>query len=318
MSTEIALTERGVELKTLTHVKEYVALVKAAGLLPRNMTVEQATIAILHGREIGVSPLQAVQGIGIINGKPGAYGDLFMGLIQEVIEDMEEFFEGTPYQDNYTAVCRIKRKGQSWHEKRFSVGMAKQAKLWGKAGPWTEYPDRQLQMRARGFAGRDRCADRLKGLISSDEAFDYPTNGKPEAQRAEARVKTSKPLEPKRKVGEKVGEKVGTAENSPPPADEPPAETLEAELLKPQEPLGREETDPSKPKHILDYPAQSEAFIDYETAFDGAASVDSLDHYAGMLREALKQKPDLLLAGERDKLLKFYAARKKELLKAKK
>jgi antitoxin component of RelBE/YafQ-DinJ toxin-antitoxin module len=67
------------------------------------------------------------------------------------------------------------RKNRTPKMKRFSQTDAKRAGLWGKAGPWTQYPDRMLQMRARGFALRDQFADALKGIISAEEAADYPT-----------------------------------------------------------------------------------------------------------------------------------------------
>ena len=58
----------------------------------------------------------------------------------------------------------------------FSVGMAKKANLWGKHGPWTQYPDRMLQNRARSFALRDAFADVLRGVISTEEARDIPND----------------------------------------------------------------------------------------------------------------------------------------------
>jgi hypothetical protein len=57
---------------------------------------------------------------------------------------------------------------------RFSVADAKRAGLWGKSGPWTQYPRRMLQLRARGFALRDAFPDVLKGLVTAEEAQDYP------------------------------------------------------------------------------------------------------------------------------------------------
>jgi hypothetical protein len=57
---------------------------------------------------------------------------------------------------------------------RFSVSDAKKAGLWGKSGPWTQYPKRMLQLRARGFALRDAFPDVLKGLVTAEEAQDYP------------------------------------------------------------------------------------------------------------------------------------------------
>jgi hypothetical protein len=57
---------------------------------------------------------------------------------------------------------------------KFTVADAKKAGLWGKTGPWTQYPKRMLQMRARGFALRDAFPDVLKGLVTAEEAQDYP------------------------------------------------------------------------------------------------------------------------------------------------
>jgi hypothetical protein len=103
-----------------------------------------------------------------------------MALVQAspVCEDIEEYFEneGTP---NPIAVCVAKRKGRKPVIAKFSVDDAKRAGLWGKSGPWQAYPKRMMQMRARGFALRDAFPDVLKGLITTEEAQDYPDEAKP-------------------------------------------------------------------------------------------------------------------------------------------
>ncbi len=43
----------------------------------------------------------------------------------------------------------------------------------------TQYPKRMLQLRARGFALRDAFPDVLKGLVTAEEAQDYPTQPEP-------------------------------------------------------------------------------------------------------------------------------------------
>jgi hypothetical protein len=72
-----------------------------------------------------------------------------------------------------------KRKNRKPVVAKFSVEDAKRAGLWGKQGPWSAYPKRMMQMRARGFALRDAFPDVLKGLISAEEAQDYPDEAKP-------------------------------------------------------------------------------------------------------------------------------------------
>jgi hypothetical protein len=69
------------------------------------------------------------------------------------------------------------RKGKATPiERRFSVGQARKANLLGKAGPWQEYPDRMLAMRARSFAGRDAFPDLLRGIRTAEEVLDMPAD----------------------------------------------------------------------------------------------------------------------------------------------
>jgi len=136
-------------------------------------------VCLQWGYEMGMAPMQALQNIAVINGKPSMYGDSLMALAQAspTCENIEEYFEneGTP---NPVAVCVAKRKGRTPVIFKFSVEDAKRAGLWGKTGPWQAYPKRMMQMRARGFALRDAFADVLTGLITAEEAHDYPAEEK--------------------------------------------------------------------------------------------------------------------------------------------
>jgi hypothetical protein len=96
-----------------------------------------------------------------------------------VCDGIDETFEGVEGTGEFAAVCIARRKGRQPVTIKFSVNDAKRAGLWNKQGPWTQYPKRMLQMRARGFALRDAFPDVLKGLISAEEAADYPDDAKP-------------------------------------------------------------------------------------------------------------------------------------------
>lgn len=50
---------------------------------------------------------------------------------------------------------------------------AKRARLLGKQGPWTDYPERQCYWRAASLAYRDGAADALMGLAVAEEVRDY-------------------------------------------------------------------------------------------------------------------------------------------------
>lgn len=72
------------------------------------------------------------------------------------------------------AWCEITRPdGKTKAIRTFSILDAKESHLWGKAGPWTEYPYRQMMWRAFWFCARDIAADYLKGLGGAEEVRDY-------------------------------------------------------------------------------------------------------------------------------------------------
>jgi hypothetical protein len=133
-----------------------------------------AVIAIEYGQEIGLPPLAALQSVAVINGKPSIYGDAVPGVIQTHPAYEYHTLDFTGDGETLAAVVTMKRRGAPIHTVTFSVADAKKAGLWGKTGPWTQYPKRMLGFRALGFAARDKFADKLKGLILAEEAQDYP------------------------------------------------------------------------------------------------------------------------------------------------
>jgi hypothetical protein len=153
-----------------------------AGMAPRGLEApEKAMVAILHGLEVGLTPMNALQSIAVVNGRPTVFGDGAIALARGsgLLEWMEEKFEGAEGRDDFKAVCLVKRKGEPKPVRgEFSVADAKRAQLWGKAGPWQQYAKRMLQMRARAFTLRDGFADILKGLGIKEEVEDY-NNGAP-------------------------------------------------------------------------------------------------------------------------------------------
>jgi len=179
---QLTTTNRGFAPTTLTEAMTFSDMLANSSMVPRAYQgkPQDILVCVQWGMEMGLAPMQALQNIAVINGKPSVYGDALMALVQAsaVCEDVEEFFEneGTP---NPVAVCVAKRKGRTPVTVKFSVEDAKRAGLWAKQGPWTAYPKRMMQMRARGFALRDAFPDVLKGMITAEEAQDYQEETKP-------------------------------------------------------------------------------------------------------------------------------------------
>ena len=178
----VTTNNQGFAPVTLDEAMRFSEMLAKSSMVPKQYQnkPEDVLVAVQWGKELGLAPLQALQNIACINGKPSVYGDAALALVQAspLCEGIEERMEGegTP---NPQAVCVAHRKGRKPVVATFSVEDAKRAGLWGKQGPWSSYPKRMLAMRARGFALRDAFPDVLKGLISAEEAADYPDEAKP-------------------------------------------------------------------------------------------------------------------------------------------
>jgi hypothetical protein len=179
MSTEISTNTtptRGLALSTMADAMKFGEMIANSDFAPKDFRGKPAScvLAIQAGAEIGLSPMQAMQSIAVVNGRPSIYGDAALAVVKAspVCEYVTETIEGDGEQ--MVAICTAKRRGYPAPTiSRFSVADAKKAGLWGKAGPWTQYSRRMLQMRARGFALRDCFPDVLRGLVTAEEAQDY-------------------------------------------------------------------------------------------------------------------------------------------------
>jgi hypothetical protein len=197
--TALTTTNRqGFAPATITEAIQFSEMLASSQMVPKAYQgkPQDIMVCVQWGYEIGLAPMQALQNIAVINGKPSVYGDAAMALVQAspVCEDVEEYFEneGTP---NPIAVCVAKRKGRKPVVAKFSVEDAKRAGLWGKQGPWSAYPKRMMQMRARGFALRDAFPDVLKGLITAEEAQDYPEELSKNSKAISLQAKPANPLD---------------------------------------------------------------------------------------------------------------------------
>lgn len=197
----------GVQIQSLEGLFRFSQYVAKSGLAPKGMeSAETCLVAIEMGLELGLPPMQSLQNIAVINGRPSVWGDSAKGLVESsgLCEDFSEWFEGEG--DKLVAVCEVKRAGRTRSVRwEFSVDDAKRAGLWQteakvkrknhKTGqeytadndsPWYRYPKRMLQMRARGFAIRDAFPDVLRGLVLAEEAQDI-IEVRPEPSRPAAR-----------------------------------------------------------------------------------------------------------------------------------
>ena len=133
------------------------------------------------GAEVGLAPMAAMQNIAVVNGRPSIWGDAMLAICMASKSfdhsNFSETLEGLQGSDDWAAVCEVSRYGREQPVRvRFSVADAKQAGLWLKQGPWSQFPQRMLKYRARAFALRDCFPDLLRGFHSTEEMQDVPAD----------------------------------------------------------------------------------------------------------------------------------------------
>jgi hypothetical protein len=163
-------------IDTFEQAKSVAEYINKSALVPDAYRGKPAdiVIAMQYGMELGLSPMQSLQSVAVINGKPSIYGDALPAVVMQHpdFEDMDAPEPTGANPDEWMAPCTVKRRGRAPVTRTFSTADAKAAGLWKKAGPWTNYPKRMLMMRARAFALRDAFPDRMKGVTTVEEAID--------------------------------------------------------------------------------------------------------------------------------------------------
>lgn len=161
----------------LSEAMELARMISNSNFCPAQMKGKPGDVilALQMGSEIGLGPMQAIQNISVINGRPSLWGDALVAVAMSSPNYIShrEWTDGNINDGTLTAHCAVIRKNSEEHIRSFSMSDAKKASLWGKTGPWTQYPERMLQMRARGFAIRDKFPDTLRGIQIAEEASDY-------------------------------------------------------------------------------------------------------------------------------------------------
>jgi len=168
---------RGVQLQSFDDAWRLSNAIVKSGMAPKEFNAPaKVLIALQYGAELGLPPMQSLQSIAVINGRPCLWGDALPALVHSSgkCEYINEEMIGDKGTDEYGCQIESKRNDQDVALRTlFTVGDAKAAGLWGKRGPWSDYPDRMLKMRARSFNLRDNFADILRGFGVTEEIQDY-------------------------------------------------------------------------------------------------------------------------------------------------
>lgn len=182
---------------TLDGSVRFAQLLADADLLPRQFIGKPANVlyAIEYGRTLGITPVAAITGIHVIEGKPSASSGLIGGLVRQAGHKLRVKSDGKTW-----ATAQIVRADDpdftyecTWDlERAAQAGLCeiKNGKAWardrnGKPATWEKYTAAMLKARAITEVARDACEDVLFGLHYTPEELGAVVNQDGEPVEAE-------------------------------------------------------------------------------------------------------------------------------------
>lgn len=138
-----------------------------SGMLPKGLAKPAAALAVIvQGREFGLTAMQSLRSIHVIDGKPTFSADMMVALVHR--SGLAEFFRCVETTGEI-ATFETKRKGEPTATRlSFTVADAKAAGLLGR-GPWSKHRAEMLRARAKSHLARLVYPDVLAGVYSPGE-----------------------------------------------------------------------------------------------------------------------------------------------------
>lgn len=153
---------------------QYAETLAESSLLPKQFQKQPANVlmAIEYGNSLELSPIQAIQEITVINGKPTASANLIGALVRKAGHRLRVKADTA----TKTAVAQITRHDdpEYIYEVRWDMERAKSAGLTGKDN-WKNYPEAMLKARAITEVAREACPEALMGINYTREELEDST-----------------------------------------------------------------------------------------------------------------------------------------------
>lgn len=179
MSNEIATRMTGVAVgapqQDLGQVMELARIMAVSSLLPQELRGKPSDVlvAILYGQELGLAPMQAIQSIYVVKGRPTISAQLWVSLARRAGHKVRVL-------DEQPDLCTVEvERGDDPSEKArvtYTLDMAKTAGLMSNAN-WKNHPHAMLYARAVSTACRRACPEIALGF--GDETDREPPAAKP-------------------------------------------------------------------------------------------------------------------------------------------
>lgn len=188
-------TQPGTDLATVglnpADLKGQMELAKVLGmsaLLPQALRGKPADVlvTVMYGREMGLTPMQSIQGIYVVNGRPTCGGKLLLAKVRQAGHRVK--IQAT----DRAARVTITRSDdpENPHTEEFTWADAERAKLTSK-DTWKSWPKQMLTWRAVSNAVNVQCPEVAMGfeiteLVQDETAAERPTLAQVAAERTPA------------------------------------------------------------------------------------------------------------------------------------
>ena len=150
-------------------LKEQAVLSFESGLLPRSIDTPQKAITIaLMGKELGLSPLQSLCGIYVVNGMAALRGALMLRLIYERVSGANITVQTPPEMADKECVVEMRRPNGQPHRFRYTIEDARRAGFMNKP-LWQQHTATMLRWAAIRTGARVVFADAIAGCYMEDE-----------------------------------------------------------------------------------------------------------------------------------------------------
>jgi len=157
------------ESNSWLELKEQAVLAFESGLLPRSVDSRQKAITIaLMGREVGLTPMQALCGIYVVNGMTAMRGSLMLRLIYERVGGARITFLTPPDMTSQECTVEMQRPNGKPQIFRYTLDEARNAGFMNKP-IWQQHTSTMLRWAAIRTGARVVFADAIAGCYMEDE-----------------------------------------------------------------------------------------------------------------------------------------------------
>jgi hypothetical protein len=161
--TALALVPRGLE-----EAERMATKLSESSMLPDHFRGKPANVfwALAYGLEVGLTPVQSLQSLYVVHGRPGMYADAMIALV--LVSGKAEYFHRVESSAT-EATYETKRKGSPKAATLTVTIDDAKAAGWTSNAKYTSEPRRMLEARCKSQLARDCYPDVLRGMAAAED-----------------------------------------------------------------------------------------------------------------------------------------------------